>query len=355
MFKKSLIFLVVLLQLFLLTNLCFAFDRHLDQRQKVALRLIPFNVNDNRFYIKDVIDGRNDKSNNLGKFRLIFNYEIPVDLQGDFRTDIQALADISFQKDVTKTPIVIKVNVLQLKEWHGLNQYIRAEVKLAFYREKDGQLGKIFEAESYAENQQELLLEGNERNIRVALEKCFKSFAASNWEKVNPVWEEYQKVASQGSEPDTKMTITMPERHQVLLLEPINSANASGWGLNRYEYDINQTGWIKIHSSSTEVFSIPGGNNGTIYNLETRSGVMRRFGNSGFGVLFEGGIPFGIEDDRSYFKIFYGLNFQENLVYFPTGKRGIAATVGFYQSRYFNSDIYPAWDTGIKASLGFQF
>ncbi len=65
------------------------------------------------------------------------------------RTDIQALADISFRKDADKIPIVIKINVLRLSGFKGLNRYIKAEVKVAFYRVKNGKLGKIFAADDW--------------------------------------------------------------------------------------------------------------------------------------------------------------------------------------------------------------
>ncbi len=339
--------------LFTTGSFCWARDFTVYDRQKIALRLIPFGIVDSRFYVKEVIDGRKDKSSIGYRDK---ESQKPLALWGDFRTSIQALSDISFRKEPDKIPIVIKINVLRLSASRGLNQYVKAEAKVAFYREKDGRLGKIYEAESYDETIDPYFAEYYGINIWNAMEKCFQLFATADWEAIEPEWEDYQKVATQSSDKDRQMIMLMPERHQVFLLEPMSVANINGWGLIRYEYDINQTGWISVHNSTTEIFTANNGSwEGTLYNFESRSGVMRRFGNSGFGILLEGGIPFGIEDNRAYIKCFLGLDFQQSLVYFPTAKQGIAATVGFYQRRLYYSDLCSSWETGMKAALGFQF
>lgn len=119
--------------------------------------------------------------------------------------------------------------------------------------------------------------------------------------------------------------------------------------------DINQKDWAWVDNSTTEIFAAKNGtHSGMVYNLENRFGVIRRLGYSGFAILVEWGIPFGVESLPDYSRIIYGLNLQESLVYFPLEKHGLAATAGFYQIRLFNSDIYPQ-DSGFRFGIGYQF
>ena len=318
---------------------------------KIALKLIPFNLKDDRFYVKEIIDGREDKTK-LGSVKSWLNREAPVTLTGDLRTSLQALFDVSFPEGKSKIPIVIKINIFKIRETGKLDSYFSAEAKLAFYQEKDGQLGKVFETESYVEKK---CWPNHEENIREVLEQCMNNFTAASWETITPDWEEYNKVAGQSTANDHQMTITMPERYEVYLLESSINEPYCGGSFNHYEYDNNQAGWINIvHHSYTFYTFNQGADNGKIYMTNDTNGFMRRLGDSGFAVIFEGGIPCGLAYQSGERKFFYGLNAQESLVYFPTGKKGIAATLAWYQRKLFLSD-QSDWNNGISFSLGFQW
>jgi hypothetical protein len=320
---------------------------------KVTLKLVPFNLKDSRFYIKEIIDGRTEKDN-IGYVNACGNQKKPITLSGDFQISLQALCDLTFVKDNVKTPIVIKINVLQVGESNGLHLYNKAMAKVAFYEEKDGKLGKLFETESYTEIKGWSIFEPNERNIREVLEECVKNFMASNWESVTPQWEDRVQVTSQSLEKDHQMIITMPDRHNVWLLQPITNAPYTGNALVRYEYDRNATGWVNFDSDSCQVYSVDYGSyKGMSYCSENTSGHMRRFGDSGFGFAISCGIPVGLEFHNGTRRIFYGLNFQENIIYLPIAKNGLAATFGCYQTKLYNTDQL-VWDRGYKFSLGFQ-
>jgi hypothetical protein len=279
-----------------------------------------------------------------------------VILWGDLRSDLQALADISFQKDVNKIPIVLKVNILRISEWHGLNQYVKVETKVTFYREKDGNLGKVYETEAFIEKQNEFFKDKYESIIREVLQKCLHSFETSGWTSMDPTWEEYQKVANSSQDTGDTLSLVMPDHRRIVLIEPINfSPNLSGAGLLQYEYDTNQTGWVRVDNSTTEVFSAKENEETRmIYNFVSRTGVMKRLGKSGFAFLIDGGIPIGVENSAGHYNPYIGLNLQENIVYFPLVKKGFVATAGFYQIKLFYTDLY-TWDTGVKASIGYQF
>ncbi|HEX7714848.1 MAG TPA: hypothetical protein VF531_12610 [Bacillota bacterium] len=345
---KAWAWLVVVLLVSLFVGPLYAAASH-----KIALKLRPFPITDSRFYIQGVIDGRSDRSD-LGEIQIWSHYQEPLILEGDLRTDLQALADISFKKTTDKIPVVMKVNLLRFSSWSGLNRYIKVEAQIAFYRVQDGKLGKVYQTEAYLE-QAESGLDQYERMLRSVIGKCLTGFAATSWESVAPEWQDYQTVVAQTTPSDATLSLTMPERHRIYLLESISVPGGNGGGLLRYDQDVNQKDWAWVDNSATEIFSAKNGtNSGMVYNLESRSGVMRRLGDSGFAILVEWGMPFGVESLPDYSRIIYGLNLQESLVYFPLEKHGLAATASFYQIRLFNSDIYPQ-DSGFRIGIGYQF
>lgn len=340
--------LVILIMVALFAGPLYAAGGH-----KVALELRPFPIGDSRFYIQDVIDGRSNRSD-LGRTQIWSHDQEPLILEGDLRTDLQALADISFRKTTDKIPVVMKVNLLRFSSWSGLNRYIKVETQIAFYRVQDRNLGKVYQTEAYIE-EPESGFDQYGRMVRSVIGKCFTGFAATDWESDIPEWQDYQTVVAQTTPSDATLSLTMPERHRIYLLESISVPGGNGGGLLRYDQDINQKDWAWVDNSATEVFTAQNGaNSGMIYNLESRSGVMRRLGDSGFAILVEWGMPFGVESLPDYSRIIYGLNLQESLVYFPLEKHGLAAAASFYQIRLFNSDIYPQ-DSGFRVGIGYQF
>jgi hypothetical protein len=181
---------VISLLLLLLTLPCYAADS-----VTINLKMLPMSIQDNSFYITQVIDGRIEK-NDIGSVQVgLFNKKVPEYLANDFTMSIQSYVNNCFVVDNKKTPILIIIDELKISESEGIGEFARAKAKIEFYKTSNGKVGKLFETEATVEKRSFLdVTEYHEENIRNVIEKCFVSFINSNWNEIEVVWEDQSKI-----------------------------------------------------------------------------------------------------------------------------------------------------------------
>lgn len=329
---------------------------------RVDLKRVRMNIIDQSFYIKEVIDGRKDKTN-IG-YLLGFMTKKPVVLEGGFNEPIQSFLNATLSQRDYKTPIIMKITVLRVSESSSLGRYIKAEVKAIFYRQKDGKLGRVFDMEVYLEKRiiddgyYYAKLAAHEANIRATIENCIKSFSESNWASINPTWEDYQEIVGKTAVNEGKMTTTYLEQGNFITLEGFQDVYLTGGAVCWYAYkDFSaESQWVPIGSFEfrwilTEKNNLPWDR--TLFIVS--GGCFKRIGNSNFAIMGEGGVVIGHGDNGFLCERWFGgVIFEEGIIYIPKSEVGLVGYIGTYQFILGDTEIYPSC-VGIKAGIGLKF
>ena len=159
------------------------------QEEMIVLNNEPVDFKAEGFYIKDVTDGRPDKEN-IGYIRkgLIKRKKIPAHFKDGLEKAIYTYLKQSLRQDTTSVPVVLRITRLNISESKGLPVKGKAEVTMEFFREKGGSLGKLYEAEAFVEKPAVDVSGTHEERIRSVINTCLKSFNATDWQSVTPVY-----------------------------------------------------------------------------------------------------------------------------------------------------------------------
>ena len=159
------------------------------QKEMIALSndSIEFEAND--FYIKKVTDAR-EKKDNIGFVQkgVFKKKKVDADLKGGIETAIAYFLEENFTQDPTGVPIVIRITELKISESSSLPIKGKAEVKMEFFREKDGSIGKLYEAESFVEKPAVNVTATHEERIREVISSCLQNFNNSDWQSISPMY-----------------------------------------------------------------------------------------------------------------------------------------------------------------------
>jgi hypothetical protein len=127
-------------------------------------------------------------------------------------------------------------------------EYAKAEIELSFYKKRDDQLGKVYEAEAFYEIPSSLdVTKYHESNIRLVINQCLEKFSASEWRKQDPAYENAEWVSSQITESDTTFSVKAPDPgniRNIILFGGIQGLNGSGGSLTYYRYYSKDTRWV---------------------------------------------------------------------------------------------------------------
>ncbi|HKL34555.1 MAG TPA: hypothetical protein VJ919_18590, partial [Tangfeifania sp.] len=63
-----------------------------------------------------------------------------------------------------------------------------AEIRMEFLREKDGSLGKLYQADSYVEKPAVNVTATHEERIREVIGSCLENFNESDWQTISPMY-----------------------------------------------------------------------------------------------------------------------------------------------------------------------
>ena len=141
------------------------------------------------FYIKKVEDVRANKENIGFMQKGVFTKtKIDANLKGGVEKAIYNYLKENFRQDTNGVPIVICITQLEISETPGLPITGKSKIKIDFCREKNGSLGKLYNAEAYVEKPAVNVSKTHEERIREVIVSCLESFNNSDWETISPMF-----------------------------------------------------------------------------------------------------------------------------------------------------------------------
>ncbi|HKJ78363.1 MAG TPA: hypothetical protein VKA10_02460 [Prolixibacteraceae bacterium] len=159
------------------------------QEETVVLQDEPIEFEADGFYIKKVVDARNDRAN-IGFVQkgLIKKKKVDAHLKYGVETSVYSYLKENFEQEKGGVPIVIYITELKISETKSLPIAGRAEIEMVFYREREGSIAKLFTSESYVEKPAVNVTATHEERIREVIVSCLESFNGSDWKTVDPVY-----------------------------------------------------------------------------------------------------------------------------------------------------------------------
>lgn len=217
-------------------------------------------IPDRTFYIKGVIDERQDTSSiGLTALKEKMNFENGVSsyLLDYFNKTLP-------QEYKKQHPVIIKIKKLQISEENKYSEIASVSVSIDFYIDFSGSLGKIYESKSEVNESGQGVATSHEKRIKYVLYDCLRQFAESNWKTSKPAFDENGE--SKFINPASKVR-EKKEDNDIELLKPKNIKSIGillgGICLIGYEYEwrvhnyiginmgvglVGATGGIKIHT-----------------------------------------------------------------------------------------------------------
>ncbi len=160
------------------------FSANGQNKYVLDLKSEQWNLKNTSFYISDILDERNDKSN-AGKV-LSSNKLIVAKFRNSAEIDLKNLIDASIEKDTSATSIILSLERFDLKETGSIsNHKLKLDFSIKFYRFINNKRYLIYESNG----KPEMNIQGN---YAKAPEKIISStiknviFGFQNWLNVNP-------------------------------------------------------------------------------------------------------------------------------------------------------------------------
>jgi len=177
--KKYLVFIV----LFGMHNIIWS------QEELITLENEPVEFEADGFYIKKVTDAREEKDN-IGFVQkgLFKKKKVDADLKDGVAPAIYDYLKENFTQNPSGVPIVLRITKLEILESSSLPVKGKAEIKVEFFREKDGSLGKLYGAESFVEKPAVNVTATHEGRIREVITSCLQNFNESDWQSISPMY-----------------------------------------------------------------------------------------------------------------------------------------------------------------------
>jgi len=159
------------------------------QEEFIVLQNEPVDFKVEGFFIKDVTDGRPDKESIGFVQKGIFKKtKVRASFKDGLEPAVYNYLEKSLGQDKTTVPVILRITRLNISESQSLPVKGRAEVKMEFYREKNGSIGKFYEAEAFVEKPAVNVSKTHEERIREVIISCLKSFNESDWQSVTPMF-----------------------------------------------------------------------------------------------------------------------------------------------------------------------
>ena len=159
------------------------------QEEVIVLQNEPIEFKADGYYIKKVIDSREDKEN-IGFVQkgVLKKTKIDANLKSGVEQAVYNYLKENFKQDPDGVPIVLCITKLQISESKSLPVTGKAEIKMDFCREKNGSLGKLYNAEAYVEKPAVNVTKTHEERIREVITSCLESFSDTDWQTINPIY-----------------------------------------------------------------------------------------------------------------------------------------------------------------------
>ena len=160
-----------------------------SQDEIIELQNEPIEFDADGFYIKKVVDARKNKDDigfvQKGVFKKI---KVDAQLKDGVEKAVFDYLKENFDQDKNGIPIVLHITELKISESSSLPISGKAEIKMEFYRFKDGSIGKLYESEAFVEKPAVNVTKTHEERIREVIATCLESFNKSDWKTVEPMY-----------------------------------------------------------------------------------------------------------------------------------------------------------------------
>ena len=159
------------------------------QEELIVLQNEPIEFEADGFFIKKVVDYRSNKDS-IGFVQkgLFKKKKITAKMKNGVEPSISKFLENNFEQDPEGVPIVLRITELQISETSKLPVTGKAEIKMEFYREKNGSIGKLYEGEAYVEKPAVDVTKTHEERIREVIATCIESFNNSDWKTIEPMY-----------------------------------------------------------------------------------------------------------------------------------------------------------------------
>jgi len=153
------------------------------QEKFIALKREPITIANRNFYIKDIADSRPNRAY-VGFSRTGFlNKNVLVKFKPSVKQELLNYFRDALPPKPKQTPVILQLLVLRVSEkTSAFSEKAKAEAKLAFYIERDGKWGKVYETAAVHESEGTDATKLHERSLRIVLGQCLQAFANSRWE-----------------------------------------------------------------------------------------------------------------------------------------------------------------------------
>ncbi|MEN7547024.1 hypothetical protein AAG747_03850 [Rapidithrix thailandica] len=161
------------------------------QVRLVTLEPEQVSLNDRDFYIKEVIDARDDK-HSIGVAKVgVFNNKVTVDLQHGVEKALKQFLDSSLPKEKGQIGLILKVGKLSISDKSSFtNSSGRVDVTLDFYITNESSIAKVYTAKVVYKTKALNVMKQIPESVKTALLKGVKEFDQSKWQDVPPVFED---------------------------------------------------------------------------------------------------------------------------------------------------------------------
>lgn len=340
-------------------------------QETIVLKTVPFEIEDQSFYIKQVIDDR--KESHLGYVKDKEGNKVSLKLTQGASKAVQGFIDISFPYVENNQPIYVKIKALEIQESRisVTEMTARAHVELAFFKKQRVGLKELFSIE-HNENQifaspifallnEERIFETHEKRIRAALEYCMLAFI-DNYQKDNkdsgPT--HFTKDRSE-SELNSKLGNWF---NLITFRKIISSTYHEGWAIGYTGFADREKGFIVPYEINLEQYSVKS-DFAKDSGYESVDSYVLRPGLYGYKKILPGiyaslglNIPIGVEvlqdterDESNNFVV--GIGASQGVKIIPWEDFGIVIGVDFFQQIQ-TSEIYKR-DLGFELILGVNF
>jgi len=160
-----------------------------SQEETITLQDEPIEFDADGFYIKKVVDARKNKDDIGFVQRGVFKKtKVDANLKGGVEKAIFSYLQQNFDQEKNGIPIVLYITELKISETKNLPITGKADIKMEFYRFKDGSIGKLYESEAYVEKPAVNVTKTHEERIREVISTCLRSFNKSDWQTADPMY-----------------------------------------------------------------------------------------------------------------------------------------------------------------------
>ncbi len=322
------------------------------------------------FYIKEVIDNREEK--NLGIVKNKEGTKAELRLFPNAEEVVDSFIKISIPKLVSNKAIIIKIKDLNIQESRISESEViaRAFVHLVFYEKRRNRLKEIFrikhkedqvfEASIFTLSNVADVFNTHEKRIRAALEYCLFAFM-ENQKDTEGIYSKHFESLPTENENKTQLD----KWYNIITYRHIlTSTYHEGWAVGYTGFLDSDKGFIIPYEINFEQYRVKGDFTRE-RGFEYLDSYMLRPGLYGYKKVIPSvygalgiNIPIGIEaikefENNEYYKFLIGIGASQGIKIIPWKNFGFVFGVEFFQQIQ-NSEIYTT-DIGFELILGINF